>query len=110
MKTNIVYLLHFDRPISDNHTTQHYIGSAVDLGPRLNAHRFGRGARLTQVALERNNPFVVAQTWEAPGEARQLERQLKARKNAPLLCPICQAEAKARKAEQAKQRKAKFGK
>lgn len=81
-----VYLLHFDRPISDRHTAQHYIGWAYHLGSRANQHLAGRGARLTQIAKERGIGFVIAAAW--PGD-RHYERRLKNRKNAPKLCPIC---------------------
>ena len=82
-----VYLLHFDRPISDRHTAQHYVGWAKYLPARALAHMRGQGARLTQVAAERNIGFVIARTW--PGD-RTYERKIKDRKNAPKLCPLCQ--------------------
>src|SRR5262245_43612347 len=82
----LVYLLHFERPISKHHTCQHYIGWCLDLVERLALHRAGRGARLTQVAVERGIGFEVVRTW--PGD-RVLERLLKDRKGAPKLCPIC---------------------
>lgn len=81
-----VYLLHFERPISDRHTCQHYIGSADDLRKRLEQHRAGTGARLCQVAKERGIGFVLARVWMG---GRELERRLKHRKEAPKLCPIC---------------------
>jgi predicted GIY-YIG superfamily endonuclease len=81
-----VYLLHFDRPISDRHTCQHYLGWARDLPARLAVHRAGLGARLTQIAVERGIPFNVVASW--PGD-RTLERRLKNRKHSPRLCPIC---------------------
>lgn len=84
-----VYLLHFTQPISPNHTTQHYIGVADNLGQRLALHRAGQGARLCAVAHERGIGFVLARTW--PGNRRD-ERRLKQRKNAPRLCPICNPE------------------
>jgi hypothetical protein len=83
-----VYLLHFDRPISPNHTTQHYLGWTSYLPARALAHLFGRGARLTQVAHERKIGFVIARVW--PGD-RWYERKLKRQKNGPRLCPICAA-------------------
>lgn len=82
----VVYLLHFERPISLAHTCQHYLGWALDLDMRLAAHRAGRGARLTQVAVERGIAFSVVRTW--PGD-RVLERRLKNRKESPRLCPLC---------------------
>lgn len=85
---SVVYLLHFDRPISPNHTCQHYIGYATRLGERLTVHRKGHGARLTQVALERAIGFTCVRTWH--GRGRSFERKLKNRKSANDLCPICQ--------------------
>lgn len=82
----MVYLYHFDKPISPNHTTQHYLGSTDDLEIRDADHRAGRGARLTQVANERDIDYTVVRTWEGD---RKLERQLKNLKNAPKLCPVC---------------------
>ena len=87
MTTGTVYLLHFSGPVAPgHHTTQHYLGYADDLGPRVNAHAHGQGARLTQVAKERGLSFVVARTWQG---TRSDERRLKRRHNAPRLCPIC---------------------
>jgi len=82
-----VYLLHFSAPLAPGrHTARHYIGFAEDLAPRINAHARGRGARFTEVAHERGLTFIVARTWNGD---RKLERQLKRRKCAPRLCPIC---------------------
>ena len=83
----VVYLLHFDAPISDRHTTQHYLGSADDLVQRIEQQRAGTGARLCQVAKERGIGFTVARVWS--NKPRAFEYELKARKNAPRLCPIC---------------------
>lgn len=82
----MVYLLHFAEPISLAHTTQHYLGYADDVQARLSEHRAGRGARLTQVALERGIDFDIVATWEG---GRDFERYLKQRKAGPRLCPIC---------------------
>lgn len=82
-----IYLLHFDIPISPNHTTQHYLGyTSKGIKKRIERHRAGTGARLTEVAKERGIDFVVARKWTG---TRQLERQLKNRKEGPRLCPIC---------------------
>ena len=81
------YLLHFDKPISDRHTTQHYLGYSNDIPSRINQHRQGHGSRLCEVAKERKIDFVIAQTWI--GSDRQLEAKLKSRKNSPQLCPFC---------------------
>ncbi|RMH39844.1 MAG: endonuclease [Gammaproteobacteria bacterium] len=76
-----VYLLHFDR--------QHYLGYTKRLRDRIEAHRQGQGSRLCAVATERGIGFEVARTWTKG--TRQLERQLKRRKAAHRLCPICKA-------------------
>jgi hypothetical protein len=86
MERGTVYLLHFDRPISDKHTAQHYLGWSRYLPARALAHLLGRGARFTQVAHERGIPFVIAAAW--PGD-RTFERELKRKKHASRLCPIC---------------------
>lgn len=105
LEQQMVYLLHFDRPISPDHTCQHYIGWATDLAERINEHRAGNGARLTEVAAERGIGFTVARTWTAHDgpclcdargghcrKCRELERKLKAQHNGPRLCPICNGE------------------
>ena len=83
----MVYLLHFSDYIAPGkHTCRHYLGSCDDLDTRIAQHRAGTGSRLCQVAKERGLSFVVARTWDG---GRQLERQLKNRKEAPRLCPVC---------------------
>ena len=81
-----VYLLHFEQPISPDHTAQHYIGFTDDLPRRLEQHRAGAGSRLCEVAKERGIDFVLVRTWEGD---RAKERQLKRRKAGPRLCPPC---------------------
>lgn len=83
----MVYLIHFDKPISPDHTCQHYIGYTTSLKKRLAEHKAGSGARLCQVANERGIDYKVVRTWS--NGTRRLERQLKNRKNSPRLCPIC---------------------
>lgn len=82
----LVYLLHFSRPISEAHSCQHYLGWCLDINARLAMHRAGKGARLTQVAVERGIGFEVVRTWEG---SRELERHLKNSKRGPRLCPLC---------------------
>jgi hypothetical protein len=84
-----VYLLHFSAPVGNGATqrAQHYIGWAEDLPLRLEEHLAGRGARLVTVARERGVSFVVAKTW--PDETKHLERKLKNRGGARLICPVC---------------------
>lgn len=82
------YLLHFDRPISEAHTCQHYLGyTAQSIKARIADHRAGRGARLTQVAKERGIGFRVVRIWRHG--TRSLERQLKNKHCGPALCPVC---------------------
>ncbi len=85
----MIYLLHFNEPISPKHTAQHYIGFADDVDRRLKEHQIGQGARLTQVAIERGISWQLARVWEGD---RTRERQIKKWHNGPKLCPICQEE------------------
>jgi len=85
-RQRVVYCYHFSRRISLLHTTQHYLGYADDLEERDADHRAGRGARLTQVAVERQIQLILV--WAVPG-SRTLERQLKNQHHTPRLCPIC---------------------
>jgi hypothetical protein len=97
-----VYLIHFDEPICPvprtvdpqtgkitGHTTQHYIGWAEPgrLMDRIDQHRKGQGARLTQVAKERDIGFQLVRVWD--DQDRYFERELKNRKSGPKLCPVC---------------------
>ncbi len=84
-----VYLLHFAQPISPQHTTQHYIGSAEKVISRLDIHHDCPDARLLQVAKARGIAFALARTW--PG-GRAAERRIKNWKMGRRLCPICQGE------------------
>ena len=85
--TVYVYLIHFDQPISDSHTCQHYIGYAKrSMKKRLAEHKAGKGARLTQVANERGISYRIVRWWKG---GRALERELKNKKCSPKLCPIC---------------------
>lgn len=88
---NVVYQAHFSRPISPDHTCQHYFGSAMDLVKRVRIHRERPDARLMQVAKERDISFQIVRTWQVPdGESlRAAERKIKNQKNGPRLCPIC---------------------
>ena len=86
MKTTIVYLLHRDGAMPENHHAQHYLGSAAELDARLPEHAQGTGARLTQVWVENGAAFHCTRTWEGD---RSLERRLKRQKNACRLCPEC---------------------
>jgi predicted GIY-YIG superfamily endonuclease len=89
-----VYLLHFDRPISPDHTTQHYVGwTANPLRERMDTHARGGGARLTQVAKERGIGWRLVRTW--PDGSRLLERTIKKARHVPDFCPVCRPGNKA---------------
>lgn len=88
----MVYLIHFDRPLAH---ARHYLGF-VDhaLGhtveARLAYHRRGRGSKLLRAVVAAGIDFQVARVW--PEGDRTLERQLKKRKKAAQLCPLCKLE------------------
>jgi hypothetical protein len=87
MSRGLVYTLHLWPPIAH---AKHYTGTAKDakrLPERLTEHALGRGARLTQVQVERGGSWVVAQT--EPG-GRDRERSLKQR-GASRRCEVCKA-------------------
>jgi hypothetical protein len=87
MSRGLVYTLHLWPPIAH---AKHYTGtakSAKRLPERLTEHALGRGARLTQVQVERGGSWVLAQT-EPGGRAR--ERSLKQR-GAARRCEVCRA-------------------
>lgn len=84
-----VYLLHIEPAYKQ---ARHYTGYADDIDRRLNQHRSGTGARLTQVVVEAGHELQLAKVW--PGATRLDERRLKNRKNAPRLCPICAERAR----------------
>lgn len=84
----MVYLLHLSIPLEPT-GNRHYIGFAASprsLKQRLAMHHAGKGARFTQVAVERGIELELARVWEG---TRQFERNLKRQKNAPRFCPIC---------------------
>jgi len=88
MCQSVVYLLHFERPISPDHACQHYIGYSKNLAQRLACHRKGNSdaARLCQVAKERNIKWNLVRLWSG---GQDLEKYLKSKRNGPKLCPIC---------------------
>ena len=68
-----VYLLHFDRPVSPDHTSQHYLGFAEtmeSLQQRLIHHEDGNGARITAAAAARGIGFECVRVWRRRGIAR----------------------------------------
>lgn len=82
-----VYLLHFSEKY---HHAGHYLGFAEDFENRLEQHRNGHGARLTQVIAGVGIEFECVRTWDK--ETRSFERQLKNRHDARSLCPNCRQE------------------
>lgn len=92
----IVYLLHFDQPYQGKPTrpdakrvaARHYIGLTVDLGARLARHAEGGGAKLLRAVKAAGIGWRVV-AWYKTDDAGRLERQLKDRKNAAQLCPVC---------------------
>lgn len=86
------YLLHFSTPFRH---ARHYLGFAHDLNARLADHATGHGVRLTSVVRDAGIIWTLARTWQG---GRSLERRLKNRKEAPMLCPICAGAAALRRA------------
>ena len=90
-----IYLLHLSARLGnlDNPRgqAQHYIGwvSAWRFDERMKLHTQGHGSRMLAAAIARGITFVVARTWRG---SRDDERDLKNRKCAPKLCPICARE------------------
>jgi predicted GIY-YIG superfamily endonuclease len=83
----IIYLLHFS--VAYKHAA-HYVGFTTDLQSRLDAHKQGKGARLLEVIAQAGISFQLARTWQG---TRKGERQIKNRKAAPRLCPLCNPQA-----------------
>lgn len=79
-----VYLLHFSQPFSH---ARHYIGYAKQKDKRIEHHRHGTGAKLTQAVVAKGIELIEARFWE--GKDKTFERRLKKYKKASLLCPIC---------------------
>jgi hypothetical protein len=86
MSQRVVYTLHLWPPLGH---AAHYTGTTPErrLAQRLTDHALGRGARLTQVQIERGGFWVLAQTQ--PG-GRSLERRLK-QHGAARRCEVCKA-------------------
>ena len=85
-RRQVVYTLHLWPPLGH---AGHYTGTTPErrLVQRLTDHALGRGARLTQVQVERGGTWVLAQTQ--PGD-RTTERRLK-QHGATRRCEVCKA-------------------
>lgn len=89
-----IYLLHFNPRYRH---AGHYLGWASDLDRRLEAHRTGAGARLTQVAVAAGCQLILARTWNgtrADEYSMKYSRVTNAgkpvrRHSLTRLCPIC---------------------
>jgi hypothetical protein len=93
-----VYLLHFNRPFgSGKKYIKHYIGYSSDIYARLCRQRSGQGCNLLR-AMRGKVGWQCVRVWK--GGDRQLEKRLKARKNAAKLCPICIAIKQAQQLEE----------
>lgn len=81
----MIYILEFERPISDRHSARFYIGWAKDdttFTARLKHHANGTGAAFCRAAAERGIGFRVVAML--PG-SKEDERKLKNYKNTPRL-------------------------
>jgi hypothetical protein len=84
--SGVIYLLHFHQRLgTGRHSIRHYLGFTTDLEQRLDKHRQGRAARITEVLKERGIGFDVVAVW--PGN-RQIENALKLH-SATRICPQC---------------------
>ena len=81
-----VYLIHFNQAFKH---ARHYIGYTTNLDRRITDHLCGIGARLMEVVTAAGVEWQCVRTWQGD---RRLERQLKKRKHAALLCPVCSGE------------------
>lgn len=82
----VIYTLCFSEPYGH---AQHYTGWTHDLESRLEAHRKGQGARLTQVLKQVGISFTLARTEAG---TRNRERQLKQQGGASRRCPLCKGQ------------------
>ena len=79
-----IYLLHFSTPY---HHARHYLGTAPDVGDRLDEHLRGQGSPLVKAAVASGIEVSLVRVWKSGG--RRAERKLKRCKNVPRLCPLC---------------------
>ena len=88
-----VYLIHLSPPLCH---ARHYIEATADddIGARMMRHRAGSGSRLLRACNKKEIEYKVVRVWTPAGltGSWDLEGQLKARKNAAKLCPVCRGE------------------
>lgn len=81
----MVYLIHFESKL---HHAQHYIGFCQSaFFQRMHQHATNQGAKLLAAVNRHGIRWYVARIWY--NGDRSFERQLKNRKNAPCICPVC---------------------
>lgn len=79
----MIYLLHFSQKFKQ---AGHYLGSSEDVVARIHKHRTGAGSRLAAAVHREGIEMHLVRVWE--GSFAE-EYRLKALKNNPALCPIC---------------------
>lgn len=79
----MIYLLHFSEKFKQ---AGHYLGSTEDVVTRIHRHRTGSGSRLAAAVHREGIEMQLVRVWAGSYEK---EYQLKALKNNPCLCPIC---------------------
>jgi predicted GIY-YIG superfamily endonuclease len=89
MEFGTCYLICSDVPSPSG--ARHYIGWSKDVAARLEAHRKGRGGRLTKCMAKLGIRFEVVREW--PNTTRGDEQRLKRRHQHARLCPKCRAES-----------------
>lgn len=86
-----VYLLCFGEVglhITGNRYARHYLGwTEGDVDDRLAVHLSGQGSPLVRAVVAAGIEVELARTWTEAD--RHFERQLKKRREAPRLCPVC---------------------
>jgi predicted GIY-YIG superfamily endonuclease len=95
----VIYLIHFDTPLSH---ARHYIGFVREddgLDARIAEHRSGQGARLLRACNAAGIGWRVVATF--PGD-RKAERRMKRWRCIARTCPVCRAEALRRRNELAR--------
>jgi hypothetical protein len=90
----LLYLLHLEAPVNPRRPARHYLGQADDLDTRLAAHAAGRGARKLAAAAGRGIGWLLARTWDDPGDkAARLALERRKARHGPTLCPECNPRA-----------------